>query len=280
MSGMMSLSERSLAPAAPGERTSGGLSPEGIPTSLSSNSLHRVLAGLIAALALFVSVASASPLPAEPPASDALSRALEGLFEPLREACGCESLRVTWRLNDALRTEAAGADSLSATVSADRRRDHDHPSARVRVWRNGRVREVMVAGAALCSGLAWITKRPVRAGSVIAPADVDSLRGWFAPSVVSTREQTPFGAWTGQSLPRGKAISLDRLQEAPLVRAGAEVRLVCLTGALRLEGRGTSRANARLGEVVEVRLEGGRRDCHGVVSGPSEVTVSLERSEP
>ena len=280
MSGMMSLSERSLAPAAPGERTSGGLSPEGNPPSLSSNSLHRVVAGLLAGLALLLSATSASSLPAAPPPADALSRAREGLVAPLREAGGCESLRVTWRLNDALRTEAAGADSLSATLSADPARDRDHPSARVRVWRNGRGREVMVAGDVLCAGLTWITTRSVRAGSVIAPADVDSMRGWFAPSVLSTTERTPLGAWTGQSLPRGKAISLDRLQVAPLVRAGAEVRLVCLTGALRLEGRGTSRTNARLGEVVEVRLEGGRRDCHGVVSGPSEVTVSLERGEP
>lgn len=208
--------------------------------------------------------------------TEPVQQALDRLIGPLRVACGCESLRVQWRLTDALCAEATAADSLRAVLAGESAGQPDRPVARVQTWRAGRLREVVVAGDALCPGLAWVALRPVRARSVVSPADVDSLRGWFPPSVIAAPGRSPIGSWTEDALPRGRPLVLDRLGEPPLVRAGGEVRLVCLTGGLRVEGRGTSRTDARMGDRVEVRLEGGRRDCRGVVSGPAEVTVLLE----
>lgn len=139
------------------------------------------------------------------------------------------------------------------------------------------------------SGTAWVwfdAKAPVAGlryardlapGSVLAaadltPATVDRLRD---PDALIADPEPALGLRLTARVAAGDVVAAAALEVAPLIARAERVRVLHRAGAVALETRGTARADGRLGDLIEVLVEGAESTCRARVIGQGVVDVVL-----
>jgi flagella basal body P-ring formation protein FlgA len=208
--------------------------------------------------------------------------------EALRIACGCEQFTVRWSIPTAVAAGALVLDSLSAVGEAAALRalavdaagnspaGADRVPVRLRGRYRGRVLEYLAEAQPLCGGAVLMTRRAVRAGTVLRADDLEMSEGWFTPSAWRDAVSSAEGKAARHALAPGIPLRRGDLSEPALVRRGAVVRILYHLGGIAIEGQGVARKDGCRGERIGVRLAGASKDCLGVVNGPGEVRVDGE----
>jgi flagella basal body P-ring formation protein FlgA len=110
------------------------------------------------------------------------------------------------------------------------------------------------------------------AASDVAPATVDRLRD---PDALAADPAHALGLRLTTRVATGDVVAAAALEVAPLVARAERVRVVHRIGAVALETHGTARGDGRLGELIEVLVEGAESPCRARVIGQGVVDVVL-----
>jgi flagella basal body P-ring formation protein FlgA len=266
MSGKAQRSGRSRGPAQGGEPASRG--------SILERTLLPLSPGFIFAVALLA--AGVSPAAEKP--GDPLAPALSRLQEEIRAGCSCESLRVEWRLGEGVRAAAAGLDSLRALlipppVGAEGTQVPDHVQIRLLGRQDGRPVEILGSGEVRCFGQAWLPRRALSRGAALDGAVLTQETGWYPPAAFSVGEALLASSVARRPLERGRPLTEEDLMPPPCIRRGARLSIVYQTPGMTVEGVGQARADAWMGDRIQVRVTGAARDCQGIVTGPNRVEI-------
>ena len=127
----------------------------------------------------------------------------------------------------------------------------------------------MAADAALAETVA--TVRPVRAGSVIAEADLEMLDDTIPGTVAAIAEAV--GKEAKVTLYPGRPIRLDQIGPPAVVDRNQLVRMVYSSGPLSIATEGRVLDRAGVGEAVRVMNLTSRQTVSGVVSPDGTIEV-------
>jgi flagella basal body P-ring formation protein FlgA len=276
---MVQSSNRILEPACRGEQVLSGPHSGRILPSLSQPPafLRSLAAGTLALVLAYAGARGADVRSSGD--TGPLVPLLAPLVQELRSVCGCDTFRVEWRVPPGLVKRAAALESLAAvldpgpTGSNGLEKCPDRVSVRLIGLDHGRRVELLMGGQTLCFSTVPVLRHRVPSGEVLQEGDLALSHGWFPPSAVRLGERTVVGAYNTTALSTGAWIGRSILRDAPLVRRNEVLRVVYEDGGIRLEGRGQTHRDGWAGDHVAVRLEGAKRDCEAVVSGPREVQV-------
>lgn len=285
MSWMARKPGRNPAPAMRGEQVSHCVSSEWNLPPLSRLStwcrpvLQALSSGvpvLTAALHLIIAIVVAVPAAAGKTGPEVL---LAPVIEDLRAFCGCDTLRVDWRGLDGIWRTAEKLDSLgisSPLPSREPQRQTDRIVVRLRGLRAGGPVEMLLTGDVYCLDTVHRASRSLRRGLILGPGDTELARGWFPPSATGQGTECVEGLHLLNSVSAGTPLSRSDLGPAPWVRRGETLRVLYTATALHLEVRGVARADGWEGDRIRLRIDGGGRDCEGVVVAPGLVRVQPE----
>ncbi len=280
MSGTARECDRSLAPAVQGEQIPGITASEGnLPPLSRLWSRVRPFACVRSMGILILCVLMPPTAGGNTGASGDPRTFLAPVVEDLRALCGCDTLRVDWRGLDRIWRAAQALDSLSISSplpSRDPDRKVDRIVVRLRGLRSGRPVEVMLPGDVFCLDSVHRTRRSLRRGEIVGATDTELVRGWFSPSAVWRGKESVEGLHVLNSVSIGTPLASSDLGPAPWVRRGETLRVVYSASSLHLEVRGVARADGWEGDRIRLRVDGGGRDCEGVVVGPGLVRVQPE----
>ncbi len=299
MSGMTGKPGRSLAPAMQGEQVSHCAFSEWNLPSLSRLSVLRTVVirallswALVPAVVMHIVISTVAVVPdaaATSPAASAAPPAAAGsggpevllapVMEDLRVLCGCDTLKVDWRGLDRIWRTAERLDSLSIASplpSSEPERQTDRIVVRLRGLRAGGAVELLLTGDVLCLDSVHVSRRSLRRGGIIGPGDTELVRGWFPPSAAGQERECVEGLHLLNSVSARTPLGRSDLGPAPWVRRGGSLRVVYAAAALHLEVRGVARADGWEGDRIRLRIDGGGRDCEGLVIGPGLVRVLPE----
>lgn len=114
-------------------------------------------------------------------------------------------------------------------------------------------------------------------GAVLSQADIEMvlkntshLRQGFVD-----RPETVLGLELRRPLKRGEALRAGVLIEPLAVKRGDEVRLLALSGAIRVSARGTAMGSGRVGEQIRVKNNNSSRIVKGEIIAAGQVKILL-----
>ena len=225
---------------------------------------------------------SSGPAAALSSGSDPLGPELRRVENALRADCGCDSLRVVWKISPELSREARQLDSLSACLE-------DPPAAsasglrriavHLRGRNHGRRIDLLLGGEPACFDTLLTATRAIHAGETLGPGDLRQTAGWFSLSSRRAERNPPPEPFALSTLARGDPVRQGDLTTVPAVRKGEALRMVYHAAGFTLSGPGIARENAWPGEITHVRLVGATRDCQAKVLGPGLVEIGEEAAE-
>lgn len=130
-----------------------------------------------------------------------------------------------------------------------------------------------VPGRVAVMGDYLVTRRPIRGGQVIAPADLERLNGDLAaqPDNTLTDMTQAVGHRARYSIAAGSPLRADMLRLPQAVRQGQNVKVVGAGEGFTVANEGRALNAAAAGEPVRVRLGNGQ-----VVSGTAQADGSVE----
>lgn len=130
-----------------------------------------------------------------------------------------------------------------------------------------------VPGRVAVMGDYLVTRRPIRAGQVIAPADLERVDGDLATLADSTLTDMTqaVGHHARFSIAAGSVLRGDMLRLPQAVRQGQNVKVVGAGEGFTVANEGRALNAAAAGEAVRVRLGNGQ-----VVSGTAQADGSVE----
>ena len=124
---------------------------------------------------------------------------------------------------------------------------------------------------------AVVARRAVQAGQVVEPVDVQlgevDLTGIQRPAL--REEAQAIGRIARVGLAAGQAIGPEHLKLPLVVRRGATLEVTATVGQVSVTSAGTALQDGTVGEVIRVRVPGGRT-VQGVVTGEGRVTVQMQ----
>ena len=88
-------------------------------------------------------------------------------------------------------------------------------------------------------------------------------------------KEAVFGSVVRKRMRTGTVVHAGDTQPPVLVKRGQIVNVRCLSGLLEIHTQARARANGRLGEMVECRIDGSKRSFTALVGGAGLVTVSM-----
>ena len=197
---------------------------------------------------------------------------LAGIEDELRLECGHIDLRVDWSITESMQVRLASLIDAEVT-----RVQGDGCSDRVVVQVSGgdgkSTNRYLVSGDVEIWGSGLRAARTLRPGTLLSFEDVTEGEGWFPPSAYGEPITSAEGSYLVRGVAAGKVISKGDLSAPPLVRRGETVRVIYRGPGLELRTLGTVRKDGWMGDRLEVRADGAKHDCTGIVSGPDVVEV-------
>lgn len=105
-----------------------------------------------------------------------------------------------------------------------------------------------------------VSARPLRAGQLIAEADIAHRHGDLAdlPTGVLTDPVQAIGQSSSVSLPADRPLRADMLRQSVVVKQGQSVKIVSGGAGFQVASEGRALNNAAAGQVVQVRLASGQ----------------------
>ncbi len=125
---------------------------------------------------------------------------------------------------------------------------------------------------------ALVLRQDVRRGAEITPDMVGESRLWMDPSGAppATSMAEIAGCKARTRLAGGSVLRTDQIESAVMIRRGEMVTVHCIRAGFEVQARARAKADARLGEAVELRLEGSKETFRARVEGPGRATMDLD----
>lgn len=123
----------------------------------------------------------------------------------------------------------------------------------------------------------WVTTRDLARGTVIGESDLEHVKrdeGKLRGAAILDASQA-VGRRARRLIRAGQPIRAHWVEEVPAVERGDRVRLLFVSGGLRIESSGTVRQDGNVGDVVRVRSETSKRELSGVVKSDGAVHVAF-----
>ncbi len=124
---------------------------------------------------------------------------------------------------------------------------------------------------------AVVARRALQAGQVVEQVDVQlgevDLTGIQRPAL--REESQAIGRIARVGLAAGQAIGPEHLKLPVVVRRGATLEVTATIGQVSVTSAGTALQDGTVGEVIRVRVPGGRT-VQGIVTGEGRVTVQTQ----
>ena len=120
-----------------------------------------------------------------------------------------------------------------------------------------------------------VTVRPLSRGAVLTPADVrvETRAVTTLRSAYLTDPTQLSGKVLKRSIPEGRVMSVDLLNEADIVKRGERVTLLVEQSGFVVQMAGTALSNGAINERVRVENASSKRTVEGVVRAPQLVEV-------
>jgi len=117
----------------------------------------------------------------------------------------------------------------------------------------------------------------VRRGQTITPAHLREQTRWMKPGGALARSSAEVaGAIARRGLDAGSLVAMTDLESPVVVKRKERVIVRCFSGGVALTARARSLADARVGDIVEMRLEGGEKTFLARVEGPGRAVMDLD----
>jgi flagella basal body P-ring formation protein FlgA len=205
-------------------------------------------------------------------AAQIVERAEAALRQALQGCCELQALQVLSR--PATLRLAPGEVTLTARVrdAAPQRR----MVAEVHVLLDGKLqRSVPVSFEVRATAQAWVAAREMRAGQVIAEADVRREAAELPALHGATLPPAVIGQRLVRDASAGQAIASTLVQRVALVSRQDEVSVEMRSGAVQLTSRGVALSDGELGQRVRVQV--GDQKLTARVAGAGQVVLGQER---
>lgn len=122
--------------------------------------------------------------------------------------------------------------------------------------------------------------RAIRKGGQIGPDDAKPERVWVAPGFSPSPPVEVFGATARQRLTPGQIVRADDLESPVVIRKGDLVVAHCMSGAVVVKTPARAMADARLGELVECRVERSKKSFVARADARGRVVIEAANHEP
>lgn len=125
-----------------------------------------------------------------------------------------------------------------------------------------------------------VVTRRMRKGEVVGLNDVQMITvraNQIGPNVIINKEEV-LGKSPRRTLVENRPIRSNDVRQPVLVKRGGLVSMIYQTKFMRISARGKAKQNGSRGEAVRVENIGSKKVVEGVITGPGEITVTLDHS--
>lgn len=213
-----------------------------------------------------------------------------GLASALACAAGQDMAALESLAKRFVETELAGQDRHISFGQLDRRLSLDACPDPQAAWANDR-REGATGVLLSCRQPTWslrlpvrvfpkltrvVLKRPLPAGSVLKADDLqlESARATTAPAGTLSALEEAVGKTLDRSLGAGISLRRDMFRVPQIIRPQQKVRVMVNSGGFSVAGEGVALAGGGEGEIITVRMPGGR-NVQGKIAADGSVTVAF-----
>ncbi len=119
-----------------------------------------------------------------------------------------------------------------------------------------------------------------RRGEILQAEALRTEWMWMAPGLpIAPSVEGAAGSKARTRLAMGTVLRLDHLESPVIVKRGDLVTVKCLSGSVALTAKARAQADARVGDLIELQLDGAEKAFLARIDGPGRAVADLDQAQ-